>query len=123
MSLPISFYTEYSLTVDEVASLVASTAVLDDEDCGCSGSFDADAPATERPSEIVKWAGVIGIESELTGDGRFIQPEALRWEALPIPLRYVSQDVGAHAGAQVVGKIETIERIDLAEANKRLEAM
>ncbi|AWN07726.1 head maturation protease [Microbacterium phage Hendrix] len=61
-----------------------------------------------------RWAGIIGFENEMTGDGRFIAEGALRWpEDLvenPIPIRYVASDVGAHDGAQVVGLIDTIER-------------
>ena len=56
------------------------------------------------------WAGPIGVEGEKTGDGRVIAPGALRWDTLPVPLRYVSQDVGAHDGAQVVGHVLNIER-------------
>jgi hypothetical protein len=56
------------------------------------------------------WAGTIGMEGELTGDGRLIEKNALRWEDLPIPLRYVPSDVGAHDGAQVVGRINSITR-------------
>ena len=56
------------------------------------------------------WSGVLGVEGEATGDGRFIQHGALRWDDLPVPLRYVSSDVGAHDGAVVVGTIDAIER-------------
>ena len=70
------------------------TAVLDDQA----------TPTSTR------WAGAIGIEGEPTGDGRLINHGALRWDTLPIPLRYVSSDVGAHDGAVVVGTIDSIER-------------
>ena len=59
-----------------------------------------------------RWAGIIGIEGEPTGDGRLINLGALRWDILPVPLRFVSADVGAHDGAVVVGNIQTIERRD-----------
>ena len=62
----------------------------------------------------VMWTGIIGMEQTLTGDGRYIESEALRWET-PIPLRYVPSDVGAHDGAQVVGTIQHIERGDGGE--------
>lgn len=57
-----------------------------------------------------KWAGVIGLEGTPTGDGRIINPGALRWDT-PIPLRFVSSDVGAHDGAETVGRITRIERL------------
>lgn len=66
------------------------------------------APAT--PSGTPRWAGVIGVEGELTGDGRLIEKNALRWENLPIPFRYVSSDMGMHDGAVVVGQIDKISR-------------
>lgn len=56
-----------------------------------------------------RWSGPIGFEGQLTGDGRLIDTNALTWD-LPIPLRYVVEDVGQHMGAQVVGTIETLER-------------
>lgn len=56
------------------------------------------------------WAGVIGMENTMTGDGRLIKHEALRWAELPIPIRHAAEDVGGHDGAVVVGAIETISR-------------
>jgi hypothetical protein len=83
----------------------------------------ADAPAlapdlipavTTAPAgpagQLVPWDGVIGVEGLPTGDGRLIEPNACVWENLPLPLRYVSSDIGAHDGAGVVGLIETITR-------------
>lgn len=67
---------------------------------------DTEAEVEDTPT---MWTGVIGMEQTMTGDGRMIEADALRWD-LPIPLRYVSQDVGAHDGAQVVGTIQFIER-------------
>lgn len=72
--------------------------------------------------KAARWSGPIGIENQRTGDGRFIEPNALRWDTLPIPLRWAMQDFGAHDGAYVVGKIEEIERLTYDEANERLTA-
>lgn len=125
MHLPLTFFTEYTLTVDRIESLVASTQAVDSDDCGCSydtqvGTADDYLQVDEETGEAVtkRWKGIIGVEGELTGDGRFIQPEALRWENLPIPLRYVSADVGAHSGAVVVGRIDKIERGEAMEDGK-----
>lgn len=59
-----------------------------------------------------RWEGVIAREGEMTGDGRLIEDGALRWDDLPIPLRVAFKDVGGHDGAEVCGRIETIERRD-----------
>ena len=56
------------------------------------------------------WEGVLAIEDELTGDGRMFEVGALRWEQLPIPLRWVRQDTGEHQGAVVVGRIDEVWR-------------
>lgn len=90
-------------------------AVLLAGGCGCEGpalSSEAlqAAPDTAEPSSPVYWEGVIGIEGELTGDGRFIESNALFWDDLPIPLRHAPEDHGQHDGAVVVGRILTIER-------------
>ena len=58
------------------------------------------------------WAGIIGYEGLKTGDGRYIEPGALKWGSLPMPLRYVTQDNGAHDGAQVAGHVLRIERLE-----------
>lgn len=67
----------------------------------------ADAPVT-RPDGA--WEGVIAREGEQTGDGRLIEDGALSWDELPIPLRVAFKDVGGHDGAEVCGRIETVER-------------
>ena len=59
-----------------------------------------------------RWEGVIAREGEMTGDGRLIEDGALRWDDLPIPLRVAFKDVGGHDGAEVCGRIETVERRD-----------
>jgi len=83
-------------------------ATLESEPTQSSGD-----PASESPSAgRVRWQGVIGVEGEVTGDGRLIEKNALRWENFPLPLRYVSSDVGMHDGAVVVGQIESISRGD-----------
>ena len=67
----------------------------------------ADAPVTQPEGA---WEGVIAREGEQTGDGRLIEDGALRWDELPIPLRVAFKDVGGHDGAEVCGRIETVER-------------
>lgn len=57
-----------------------------------------------------RWEGVIAREGEMTGDGRMIEDGALRWDDLPIPLRVAFKDVGGHDGAEVCGRIGTVER-------------
>lgn len=76
----------------------------------------------------VFWSGPIGFEGLLTGDGRLIERGALRWPAdlsaaEPMDFRYVSEDVGFHDGAVVVGHITSIERLSLEDAQTRLEQL
>jgi hypothetical protein len=70
------------------------------------------APGLDFPA-TARWAGPIGMEDELTGDGRGIQGGALRWEVTDDnrpPIRYVAEDVGMHDGAVTVGNFDLIER-------------
>lgn len=71
------------------------------------------ADASETPtSGDVRWEGVLCQEGIATGDGRFMSPGSMRWDTLPMPLRWDEFDDGEHAGAVVVGLIETVERRD-----------
>lgn len=102
--------TEFELQVhtpQDAATLVASS-------CGCSDTLSTDPAAyavvdPEAPTGAVTWSGVIGVEGVATGDGRMIEDNALSW-SVPIGLRYAAVDNGGHDGAQVVGRILTIER-------------
>lgn len=95
-------------TPGEAASLVAGGCGCEDEPRPGYSAFAIANP--EAPPGAVTWSGVIGTEGELTGDGRLIEANALRWENLPIPIRYAPVDNGGHDGAQVVGRILTLER-------------
>jgi hypothetical protein len=78
------------------------------------GEFSELPPADPTSADVSTpsgaWAGVIAREGEQTGDGRLIEEGALRWDELPIPLRVAFKDVGGHDGAEVCGRIETVER-------------
>jgi hypothetical protein len=90
--------------------------------CSCEDTLAGDTAVIETPkAETVitddtgtkaEWEGAIGLEGIATGDGRMILPNALRWDTLPIPLRWASADYGEHDGAVVVGKITKIWRGD-----------
>lgn len=66
----------------------------------------------EQPSADPAWEGPLVFESQMTGDGRYINDGALTWEAsqFPMPLRWAPTDVGAHGGAVVIGLINSLER-------------
>lgn len=56
----------------------------------------------------------LAIEGEQTGDGRVIAAGALYWAtdlgSSPLPLRWDREDDGFHAGAVLIGSIDTLER-------------
>lgn len=85
-------------------------------DCGCSTHTTSPKlrlshlVAATGPVGQITWSGVVVLENTMTGDGRLIEPGALRWENLPVPLRWVREDSGMHDGAVVVGRILTLER-------------
>lgn len=93
-------------TPQEAATLVASGCGCDELSSNEPAAFAVD---TEAPVGRVTWSGVLTMEGVTTGDGRLIEDNALEWD-LPAPLRYADVDNGGHDGAQVVGRILTIER-------------
>ena len=80
---------------------------MDDTEDTKTDTDTGDTAASDLPQA---WSGVIGMEGRPTGDGRLMEADSLYWDDLPIPLRYVGQDSGAHDGAVVVGQIRTIAR-------------
>lgn len=100
--------TAMKLRIEETARKMGEFSDLREEPAG-DPVPEPDAPET-TPSG--RWEGVIAREGEMTGDGRLIEDGALRWDDLPIPLRVAFKDVGGHDGAEVCGRIETVERRD-----------
>ena len=95
--------TAMKLRIEETARRVGEFSDLREEPAG---------DTVPEPPADGRWEGVIAREGEMTGDGRLIEDGALRWDDLPIPLRVAFKDVGGHDGAEVCGRIETVERRD-----------
>lgn len=100
--------TAMKLRIEETARRVGEFSDLRAEDSEPVG----DPVPEPDPAPDGRWEGVIAREGEMTGDGRLIEDGALRWDDLPIPLRVAFKDVGGHDGAEVCGRIETVERHD-----------
>ena len=92
----------------------------------CTHGFQDDAELPE-PVEVgnvdsvtpgATWSGVLAVEGIPTGDGRMFEAGSMRWDNLPVPLRWVRQDEGEHRGAVVVGRILEVWR-DGAEIRAR----
>nr|DAK63110.1 MAG TPA: minor head component F [Caudoviricetes sp.] len=98
--------TAMKLRIEETARKMGEFSDLREEPAGDPVPAPADVPAAPNG----RWEGVIAREGEMTGDGRLIEEGALRWDDLPIPLRVAFKDVGGHDGAEVCGRIETVER-------------
>nr|DAF12775.1 MAG TPA: minor head component F [Caudoviricetes sp.] len=98
--------TAMKLRIEETARRVGEFSDLRDEEPA------GDTVPEETSAPDGRWEGVIAREGEITGDGRLIEAGALRWDDLPIPLRVAFKDVGGHDGAEVCGRIETVERRD-----------
>lgn len=98
--------TAMKLRIEETARRVGEFSDLRNEPAGDPVPAPDDVPAAPAG----RWEGVIAREGEMTGDGRLIEDGALRWDDLPIPLRVAFKDVGGHDGAEVCGRIETVER-------------
>lgn len=109
--------TAMKLRIEETAHRVGEFADLRAEDSKPVGDAvpepdPAPTPDAQASALDGRWEGVIAREGEMTGDGRLIEDGALRWDDLPIPLRVAFKDVGGHDGAEVCGRIETVERRD-----------
>lgn len=100
--------TAMKLRIEETARRVGEFSDLREEPAGDT----VPAPDASAPPSDGRWEGVIAREGEMTGDGRLIEDGALRWDDLPLPLRVAFKDVGGHDGAEVCGRIETVERRD-----------
>ena len=98
--------TAMKLRIEETARRVGEFSDLREEPAGDPVPAPADVPAAPDG----RWEGIIAREGEMTGDGRLIEDGALRWDGLPVPLRVAFKDVGGHDGAEVCGRIETVER-------------
>ena len=96
--------TAMKLRIEDTARRVGEFSDLSEETAGDT------VPEPTSPAPDGRWEGVIAREGEMTGDGRLIEDGALRWDDLPIPLRVAFKDVGGHDGAEVCGRIETVER-------------
>ena len=100
--------TAMKLRIEETARRVGEFSDLRDEE----PAGDIVPEVAEEAAPDGRWEGVIAREGEITGDGHLIEADALRWDDLPIPLRVAFKDVGGHDGAEVCGRIETVERRD-----------
>ena len=98
--------TAMKLRIEETARKMGEFSDLREEPAGDT----LPTPDGEETAPSGRWEGVIAREGEMTGDGRMIEDGALRWDDLPIPLRVAFKDVGGHDGAEVCGRIETVER-------------
>lgn len=87
-----------------------------------------DMPDGEPPQfteETPQWHGVLAPEATASGDGRTFAANSITARDLPLPLRWVRSDMGAHDGAVVVGNITSIWRHDgliKAQGNFRTDA-
>lgn len=104
--------TAMKLRIEETARRVGEFSDLRDEEPAGDAIPTPEAAEAAEAAPDGHWEGVIAREGEMTGDGRLIEDGALRWDDLPIPLRVAFKDVGGHDGAEVCGRIETVERRD-----------
>lgn len=88
-----------------------------------SGSPDGDVPSQERQEVEMSvteteapagtlWVSDIAFEGLSTGDGRYMVPGSLGWRDLPLTLMSMIEtpEFGGHAGAQVAGRMDTMEK-------------
>lgn len=73
-----------------------------------SATETADAPAATSNA----WKATLAVEEIWTEDGRFLVAGSTRWRDLPLTMSaMVETTEGGHLGAEVAGRIDTIERV------------
>lgn len=90
-----------------------------------AGQLDALAAASTPEEEMtvtadeelgdlppVMWHGVVTLEDTYTGDRRFFHHDAIRTQALPMPIRFQREDWGGHTGAVVVANADAARRYE-----------
>jgi hypothetical protein len=76
-----------------------------------------EAPAADSTgTPYRRWRMPVAVlEGVKTGDGRRIATEALTWRDLPQPLMANTQTTQGHDGAELVGRIDSAERVDASK--------
>jgi len=118
--------------------VVAKTGFPSDQDVDGHASDSSAArrpPRPDVPSEVTrggqmavveqeqavgtKWVSDIAFEGLSTGDGRFMVPGSLGWRDLPLTLMAMIEtpEFGGHGGAQVAGRMDTMEKDGKADMN------
>lgn len=86
------------------AGIVVTITEVEEEDA-------AEDTAEGGVEEDMSWKALLAIEGQATEDGRIIDVGALSWRDLPLSLMAMDETgPGGHEGAQVAGRIDSIER-------------
>ena len=106
---------ENTIVADNFAEVIVAS--------GAQALVDANAPAPETPEDVEKGAAFVipmmvpeGVES---GDGRIIKEGALTTRDLPLSLLWQVQTGSGHDGSVVVGRIDSIDRVEGGLGNAR----
>lgn len=99
-------------------------AITADAGKGVDATGDSVTPAADSDAGVSEPGGpaaeerfkmpIMVIEGVDTGDGRFITPNCLSWRDLPFPVMAITKTTMGHDEAELVGRIDTIERIDIS---------
>lgn len=81
---------------------------------GTGASGDDTIPVTKTSDSQAFRMPIMVIEGVDTGDGRYIEPEVLTWRDLPLPVMAVTSTTEGHDGAELVGRLDSVERIDVS---------
>lgn len=103
--------TLYQDTADgePVIRAAAQTVGSDEEEAMSTTETETTQEATREP---VPWDAILVVEGAPTEDMRLIERGSLSWRDLPLTLMGMTEnpEFGGHAGAEVSGRIDTIQR-------------
>lgn len=103
------------MTVDVTVTVTDPEAVADDAGTDADAAPDAPPMADPQGTPYRRWRSTAVFEGVWTGDYRMIAPEALTWRDLPRPLMAKTKTTAGHDDAEVVGRIDSAERVDASE--------
>ncbi len=96
----------------DIEPVVAAAAAPVDEETEPETAPSGHPMADGAGRPFRRWRALAVLEGVWTGDDRFIEPEALTWRDFPLSLMAQTETAAGHDGAQLVGRIDSAERVD-----------
>lgn len=103
--------------IDDKETLDVSIVITEDTEDDDENAEPVYVPEQdyEETPEVTHFSGPGVFANVETGDGRFIEPDALYWDSFPMPLMFSDESTEGHLGSRVCGSITNITRVEMAQ--------